>query len=224
MSEKKPKRVNVSDFMLKLKRITEDLEDIDPLNWVLLILYAANGKLPSKVHIQKALFIASRGIDQLSEALGFKAYRMGPWSEEVSDKLEVALNNGLVSETEDGFILTDRGIAEAEESWKKLDEKRKKALSDIAEFVKGLSEDELLLYIYVVYGFSEKSDVMENLLRKRKELAVSMLQKKLISVELAAEIAGEPLPRFVEYLRRRGIKPFEAEVSDIEEVEKIFNT
>jgi hypothetical protein len=37
------------------------------------------------------LFIASRHIDGLREVLEFKAYRMGPWSEEVGDAMENAV-------------------------------------------------------------------------------------------------------------------------------------
>lgn len=219
----KLRRVDVSKFMEKLRQSMKEFKVLEPLEWILLMLYAANGKIPSKIHIQKALFIASRSIEELNEVLEFKAYRMGPWSEELSDALENAYLSGLVSEVEDGLILTEQGVVKAEELWRKLDERYREVLSDIARFVKNMSEDELLIYIYVVYGFSEKSDVVEKLLRRRRELAVSMFLKGLISVGLAAKIAGESLPKFIEYLRKKGIKPFEAEVSDIEEVEKISN-
>ena len=217
----KHRGVNVSRLVEKLRRSIEESVGAEPLDWVLLLLYAAGGKIPSRIHVQKALFIASRYISELGEMLEFKAYRMGPWSEEVNDALEVAQLSGLVSESSNGVSLSSQGAAKARALWSKLNEKYRKVLSDVASFVKAMSEDELLLYVYVVYGHSEKSDVINKLLRRRKELATRMLRKGLVSVELAARIAGEPLPRFIEYLRKKGIKPLVAEVSDIDEAEKL---
>jgi len=219
----KSRRIDVPKFMERLRQSMKEFEVPEPLEWVLLLLFASDGKIPSKIHIQKALFIASRNIEELKEILEFKPYRMGTWSEEVSDALENASINGLIHETEDGLVLTEQGVTKAEKAWSKLNEKSREILTNTARFIKNMSEDELLLYIYVVYGFSEKSDVIENLLRKRRELAMSMLRKGLISTSLASEIAGEPLTKFIDYLRKQGIKPFEAEVSDIEEAKKISN-
>jgi len=61
---------------------------IELVEWVLALLYVAGRKVPSRIHLQKALFIASRYLDKLRESIEFKAYRMVPWSEEASDALE----------------------------------------------------------------------------------------------------------------------------------------
>ena len=217
----RPRKIDASRFMEKLRRSIEESRVLDPLEWILLLLYAAGGRIPSRIHMQKALFIAARHVDELGEVLEFNAYRMGPWSEEVNDALENALLSGLVSESGDGISLTDQGIAKARVLWNELSERHRRILKDVAKFVNAMSIDELLLYIYTVYGYGEKSDVIDKLLRRRRELAMSMFRKGLVSIELAARIAGEPLPRFVEYLKRRGVKPFVAEVSDIEEAEKL---
>jgi len=214
-------RINVSRFIEKLCRAIENLGVVEPIEWVLALLYAFGGRAPSKLHIQKALFVASRYIDSLRETLEFKAYRMGPWSEEVNDVIENAIHNGLLVTSRDSVALTLHGITEAESVWKRLSDKDREVLKNIVDFLSGMSEDELLLYIYTVYGYSEKSDIITRLLERRKELALSMLKKGLISVELAAKIAGMPLQEFVSYLRRKKVKPYIAEVNDIEEADEL---
>ena len=214
-------RINVSRFIEKLCRAIENLGVVEPIEWVLALLYAFGGRAPSKLHIQKALFVASRYIDSLRETLEFKAYRMGPWSEEVNDVIENAVHNGLLVTSRDGVALTLRGVTEAESVWKRLSDKDREVLKNIVDFLSGMSEDELLLYIYTVYGYSEKSDIITRLLERRKELALSMLKKGLISVELSAKIAGIPLQEFVSYLRRKKVKPYIAEVNDIEEADEL---
>jgi len=71
-------RINVSRFIEKLRHAIESLSIVEPIEWMLAVLYAFGGRTPSKLHIQKALFVASRCIDGLKEALEFKAYRMRP--------------------------------------------------------------------------------------------------------------------------------------------------
>mgnify|MGYP001772771266 CR=1 FL=1 len=218
---RKPRKIDVAKFMQKLERNIGESKGRDPLELVLVLLYAGGGKAPSKLHVQKALFIASKHIKELGDLLEFKAYRMGPWSEEVGDALESAVLAGLASLSEGGPALTQQGVDRAKDIWDSLDDELKKVLADVAEFVNKMSEDELLLYTYTVYGEDEKSEVKDQLLRRRKELAEKMLLKGLVSTGLAAEIAGEPLPRFIEYLKKKGVKPFAAEVGDIEKAEKL---
>jgi len=214
-------RIDVSRFIEKLRRAIENLGMVEPIEWMLALLYAFGGRAPSKLHIQKALFVASRYINGLREALEFKAYRMGPWSEEVNDVVESAVLSGLLVVSRDGVTLTPRGNTEAELVWRRLSDKDKEVLKKVAGFLSLMNEDELLLYIYTVYGYSEKSDVITRLLRRRKELALSMLKKGLVSVELAAKIAGMPLQEFISYLKKKGIKQYIAEANDVEEAEKL---
>ncbi len=222
VEKQRRRKIDVSRFMDKLRQSEEGSIDFDPLEWILLFLYAANGRIPSKIHIQKSLLMASKYIEELEKLLEFKAYRMGPWSEEVNDALEIALVNGLISVTSKNEpILTDSGFVKASDLWSKLNERYREILTKIARFVSNMSVDELLLYIYTVHGYTEKSDVVDKLFRRRKELAISMLRKGLISTELAAKIAGETLSSFIEYLKRRGVKPFDVEVNDIEEAKKL---
>ena len=109
--------------------------------------------------------------------VAFAPYRRGYWSEDVHDVLEQLLDNEDVEVVNGLIATTQQGLDRAREAWELLDEAEKSVISEVADFVSQLSKDELLLYIYVVYGGCEKSDVLERLLRRRKQLALSMYSK-----------------------------------------------
>jgi predicted HTH domain antitoxin len=215
------RRRHISARLLeKLRQLDQDAP-LEVEDWVLAYLYASRGKAPSRTHIQKAMFLASLHISELAARAEFNPYRMGPWGEEVNDILErMQVNNLVTSSNNKGSIaLTRSGQERAREAWSRLTTAQRQVLREIADTVNRMTVDELLLYIYTVYGYSEKSDVLEKLLRRRRQLAASMLRKGIVSTELAARIAGEPLPAFIRYLRRHGIKPYTAEVNDIDEAQ-----
>jgi predicted HTH domain antitoxin len=194
---------------------------LDAFDIVLALLYALRGRSVSRIHIQKALYLASRRLDRLRDVLEFTRYRMGYWSEEVHDVLTQLLDNGDVKVVNGLIAPTEQGLDRAREAWELLDETEKSVLSEVVDFVSQLSEDELLLYVYVVYGGYEKSDVLERLLRRRKQLALSMHSRGAISIDMAAKIAGLTIPEFIEYLRKKGIKPFKAVEEDLERAERL---
>jgi predicted HTH domain antitoxin len=196
-------------------------DQLDAFDIVLALLHALRGRSVSIIHIQKALYLASRHLDRFRDVLEFARYRMGYWSEDVHDVLEQLLDNGDVKVVNGLIAPTEQGLDRARKAWGLLDETEKSVLSEVVDFVSQLSEDELLLYIYVVYGGYEKSDVLERLLRRRKQLAFSMYNKGAISIDMAAKIAGLTIPEFIEYLRKRGIKPFEAVEEDLERAERL---
>ena len=193
----------------------------DPFDLVLAFLYACRGvRRLTKVHLQKGLYLASKHLKRFGEILEFTPYRMGPWSDEVSDVIDqLRLSRDL--EVGEYLRLTGRGTRRAELAWGKLTDEERRALSSIADFIGKLTPDELLLYIYTVYGGLERSDVAERVLSRRVELAESMYRKGLVSLGLAAEIAGTTLADFVRYLRRKGVRPYEAEVEDVAESEEL---
>jgi len=198
-----------------LRRVVEGLRSlnsgvIEPFDLVFAVLHAFGGRAPSRVHVHCALFVASRHLGWVGEVLEFKAYRMGPWSEEVDDVLEVASHSGLLTVSRGGVALTRRGTARAGAVWGRLSDGDRRVLEEVAGYLGGMGRDELLLYIYTVYGYTWESDVIARLLGRRRRLALSMLGKGLVSVELASRIAGMPLQDFVGYLKRRGLKPYTA--------------
>jgi len=84
-----------------------------------------------------------------------------------------------------------------------------------------MSEDELLLYTYIVHGYKEKSDIINKLLQRRIPIAISLVRKNLVSISLAAKIAGMSLQEFIKFLKKKGIKPYIAEVEDIDKASSL---
>jgi predicted HTH domain antitoxin len=195
--------------------LLSEVEALDPFDIVLAFLYACRGvgRL-TKVHVQKGLYLASKHLKRFGEVLEFTPYRLGPWSDEVSDVIDQLRQSGDL-EAGKYLRLTERGVGRAESAWGVLTDREREVLKEVANFISKLTPDELLLYIYVVYGGLERSDAAERVLRRRKELAESIYRKGLVSLGLAAEIAGMTLTEFIEYLRRRGVKPYRAEVKDV---------
>ncbi|MEM4030123.1 MAG: UPF0175 family protein [Thermofilum sp.] len=212
MSGKPRRRIDARKILERAQGVVEP----DLLDWILAFFYASEGVVPSRVHLQKALFIASKHLHGLAEAAEFKAYRMGAWSDGIHDALEQALANGWVSERMGRLDLAESAYDRARSSWRLLSEKDRSVLGEIARFIKGMDRDELLLYTYLVYGGGEKSDVIDRLLMRRKEIAERLLEKGLISTGLAAELAGMPYTDFVNYLKRKGVKPFTVDAGDID--------
>ena len=190
--------------------MTVEIETLDPFDIVLAFLYACGDVDITRIHVQKGLYIASKHIEKFNESLEFKMYRTGPWSEEIHDVIMQLIYNGDL--TRDKILrLTERGLEKASNSWNKLDENIKKILTKIADFINKMNVDELLLYLYTAYSDHEKWDVPKKILRKRKTLAINIYLKGLVSLGLASEMAGMTLPEFIDYMKKRGIKPYEAE-------------
>jgi len=97
-----------------------------------------------------------------------------------------------------------------------LNVSKKKIVKKVAEFLKNLDDDELLLYIYVTSPkMAEKSDIKEKILERRVEIALNMLRKGKVSVGLAAKLADLPVTEIRKRAVEAGIKPFGIE-GDIE--------
>lgn len=214
MSSETGKKVDLDRILARL----DEVRELEPLDWVLALLRAAGGRLRSRFHVQKALYIASKHSRAVADTVEFRAYRMGPWSEEVSDALVLASSSGLVREEGGSLALTEKGRAHVDTIWGEISARDREILEEVASFLNEMDEDELLLYTYVVYGGGERSDVLERLLKRRKEIAARLLGKGLVSTGLAAELAGAPLTEFLKYLKKKGVKPFTAEPGDVDEV------
>jgi len=147
-TSRRKRRTDATKIMVKLRRTMRELGIIEPTEWLLALLHASRGRIPSRIHVQKALFIASRYLSRLRESLEFNAYRMGPWSGEANDALENAIINRLITETKEGLVLTKSGYIKAVAAWNKLSPKDRKILADVANFVSIMTEHELLLYVY----------------------------------------------------------------------------
>jgi predicted HTH domain antitoxin len=197
-----------------VKKLQEEFKNKASLaDYLLALLYEAGGRL-SRLKVQKGLFILSRAVSDLSEVLEFKAYRLGPWDPQISDELARLEAQGVVELGEKYVVLKDNRLAET--SLEKLPPDHREVVGDVAELLRLATDDEVLLYVYALYGGDEWSDVKSHIYSRRVDLAISLLSKGAVSLSLAARLAGMPLVEFAEELKRRGVKPFKAHAEDID--------
>ena len=186
----------------------EELSTVE--KFILMALYARPpGGKGGKLRLQKIMFKLAEVFEELREELDFEPYSYGPYSEAVEEYRSMLENSGLISNTE----LTEEGQRLAEKVWRQADEHTKKVVKSIVEFIEALEDDELLLYIYVTSpDMAEKSTIRENVMKNRVEIALKMLRKGVISIGMAAKLAGLPLNEMIKRAIERNIKPFEAVV------------
>ncbi|AET32276.1 UPF0175 family protein [Pyrobaculum ferrireducens] len=188
------------------------------LNYIVALLYLAGGCL-SRLKIQKGLFIASTVVPYLSNVLVFREGGLGPWSPQVAAVLSRLRALGLVQLGRRSVCLRDASSAEV--ALGKLPVSDREGIGDVAELLSVASDDEVLLYVYVLHGGDRWPGMERRVSTRRTELAISLLAKGAVSLSLAARLAGMSLDDFVKELRRRGVKPFRAHPEDIEFAKKL---
>ncbi len=173
---------------------------------ILLLLCATGGKVSGKLWFQKEMFELSKAFKNLAEDLDFNAYSYGPFSEALEEYRDMLENSGLIK----NLKLTDKGREIAEKIWAAADAREIKIVKGTADFLETLSDDELLLFIYVTSPeMAESSDVRDHILKKRVEVALKILKENKISVSLASKLAGLSITELSEEAIKRGIRPFE---------------
>lgn len=181
--------------------------------YILMLLYAANGKIKGKLWLQKEIFELSKSFTELAEELDFNAYSYGPFSEALDEYLDMLVNSGLIEidERTKALRLSNSGTESAKRIWDKEEEDKKEIIKEVSDFLENLEKDELLLYIYATSPpeVSEKSDVKEKIFRRRVDIALKMLEKGKISLSLAAKIAGLTVEEIIEEAIKRNIKIFD---------------
>ncbi|MCD6348902.1 MAG: UPF0175 family protein [Candidatus Korarchaeota archaeon] len=189
-----------------LSKILKSLTGPEPQDWILAILYLSPGRrVRSRIHLQKALFIASQYMKRVSESFEFVPYKYGPWSDQVVDVLEMLSNAGKVELEEDrGVRLMD--IEAGEKAVQLLSREEVQMAKEIMSLVNELDEEELLLYIYVNFGFAGKSEAANILEKERRfKIAVRMLRKGVVSTGMAAKLAGMPYEEFLKKIKEEGL-------------------
>jgi predicted HTH domain antitoxin len=180
--------------------------------YILMLLYAAGGKVRGKLWFEKEMFELSKAFSELADELEFNAYSYGPFSEALDEYVDMLENSGLITFENSKLKLTDRGFELAKIVWNSASERERSIVESTVKFLEELELDELLLYIYATHPeMAEKSDVKDKILRKREEIALRMLEKGKISLNLAAKLANMPETELIERAIKHGIKPFDVQ-------------
>ncbi|TLZ81511.1 MAG: hypothetical protein E6K03_10215 [Methanobacteriota archaeon] len=158
--------------------------------------------------VQKVSFLFRRLLESIHpeegpSSVGYIAYDLGPYSEEVEGALVALLKDKLI-EMDDNkrFHLTIRGtqIAQELESSKP---KASSALRSIVDVVELLTSNELILYVYATNPEWAKESKIKGILQSkgaRFNLARKLYTAQKVSMERAAEVAGLPIKDFVSRL------------------------
>jgi Uncharacterised protein family (UPF0175). len=174
-----------------------------------LIIYSigalGNTPLRGRLRLQKLLFLISNVFENFKALLEFEPHLYGPYSEAVDDILDDLISLGLIDKEDSRYVLTKKGI----DIYNHL--KSRKELVDVIEdfknFLKDLSGDEILVFVYVLYPeYIGESIVWDDLKKDRIKIAKSLLRKEKISFGKASEIAGLGISEFEGLLKEENIR------------------
>ena len=167
-------------------------------NSILLILGAVDRRI-SLLHLEKEVFLLWNFHPKIKEYLNFIKHYRGPFSKEIQEAIwnPVYLEDFWLyipprnrDKLSGGHIeLTDEGRKEYNRLVEKIREKEDllhllAGMKMVRELYDKLSIEELLLLIYDTYpDYSEKSNVYQEIKRKREILAKKLMKKGIIDKE-----------------------------------------
>jgi uncharacterized protein YwgA len=108
--------------------------EIDAVDLVLDSLYLLQKAY--RVDIHELLYNASKKSKKIASLLTFKQTEIGPWSEKVSDTINMLIDVGSIEKEEGMLKLSEWGLERARESWLYTDDKEKTVLIKEAEKIR----------------------------------------------------------------------------------------
>lgn len=158
-----------------------------------LLLSGADRPIKQKLALQKELFLLSRAFPKLQNVFQFIPHKYGPYSNDAEYIIEN--NVDLFIENSSGISLTPEGIEYSEKASDDLEPEKRdklmKAVSMIRDIYDGLTNDEFMFLIYSTYGFTEKSEKYDKLMKNKSELAKRLYHKKVITLQRYKELSED---------------------------------
>ncbi|MHA1593413.1 MAG: UPF0175 family protein [Candidatus Baldrarchaeia archaeon] len=189
---------------ISITEIKEYLSDVQKL--ILILLWCCKRKpIKGKLWLQKELLMIAHAKPELFRELDFEAYLFGPHSERLDVELDNLRQLGLVTDRPE-IKLTRNGEELAELLARESDKETIKLAEEIKEWLNDLTEDELLAIIYTTFpNMTKESLKYKQVMKRRREIAIRLYQKGKVSLNRAAEIAGLPLEKFMNELKKLSI-------------------
>ena len=184
------------------------LEALNTLDQFILLLLAASGNkpVPGALWLQKEIYLLQKIFPNLAEETDFAPYCYGPYSEILTDEMEVLKDSNLISVEGKAFALTPGGKKLAGELQTRVQKKSMEKIEEFKGLLNDLSGDELLAFVYFSH---ENPDELEKesleycrLSKIRKPLAMSLYKKDKVSVQKAAQIAGIGIEEFISEVKK----------------------
>lgn len=184
-----------------IEDIVEDLTDLDLA--ILQLLHAdRNEPLKGKVAFQKEMFLIADYIENIRRQAEFIPHIFGAYSEAAENEMGNLRSLGLVKEKDHEYRITPNGVSALNKAKPAFSQEQIEAIQDYKKFLNDLSEDEILLFVYVSYpDFKEESAVYERIIKKRIPTAISLYKKGKVGLEKAAFLAGLPIEKFLDQAR-----------------------
>lgn len=186
---------------------SQKIRDMDASQRIIIYCLGAFGEpVGSDVNLQKIMFLSSMALPEIFDGVfTFQQYRKGPYSERIDEDVAVIGSSGYMAGSD--LRLSDEGKELYNEIEKRVKEPLKSTILENKEFVSGLTEEELLTFIYVVFPkYIDNSEVWERIKKDRVKNAVSMLEKGKITASQAARVAGMGYYEFEDHLKKLKIR------------------
>ena len=183
---------------------------LDDLQKTILFIIGSAGTGVDELHLQKMAFQTLIATGSDPEEFGFRPGIYGPTSTRVSECVESLADRGFLA-SEEGMMSI---VPDATEAVASLDlpETDRFRIGMIAEYVSGLSLDELVLVTYADEtglagkSYLEGSEVRDRVLEKRVDIAMRMYGSRKATLEKASELAGTDIRSFGDLVSERGIR------------------
>lgn len=189
--------------MVEVDDIIKDMSELQ--KYIVLLLSASNNEpikgntnFQMELFFQKELFLLANNIEEIKSEASFGSDFYGPYSETAKEELESLELDEVVERKGNQISLSKVGVQVTKKLEQNTQKERLEMIVEFKELLNDLTDDELLTFIYFTFQeFTEESLVLEKIKKNRKQVALKLYKKEKISVQRAAEIAGEPLEKFI---------------------------
>lgn len=157
------------------------------------LLGSANKPINSKINFQKELFLVTQSFPKFGPLFNFMPHKFGPYS----NSAEFTIENypEFFDSGRPGVKLTPAGESYYQSVLEQMQPENRTSLEKIIKNIRSLyddlSDNEFMFLIYKTYGYTEKSDVFNKLMEKRKRLATGLLHKGIITHQRYEELIVE---------------------------------
>lgn len=173
---------------------------------VLYAISSSSAQINDSVTLQKVVFLCCRSMpDILGESFRFEAGEEGPYCSDIDRIVLNLIRSGLLDSRE--LTLSDTGEDVYEAVSELIGEPLRSTIDYWKEFQKGLTEYELLTFVYSTYPDSvHDSEVIDGIKRNIRKNTVSLVATNKISVGRGSEMLGLDYAQFEDLLRGEGMR------------------
>jgi uncharacterized protein YwgA len=175
------------------KNISPETEEEIRKKIISVLLGSANKPITSKINFQKELFLVTQSFPKFSSLFNFMPHKYGPYS----NSAEFTIENypEIFDSSKPGVLLTSEGESYYQSVLEQMQPDNRNTLEKIIKNIRtlydNLNDREFMFLIYKTYGYTEKSDVFEKLMKNRMKLASGLLNKGIITHQRYEELISE---------------------------------